>query len=332
MDFEPKHFPALEVKSQTKYYIDCPVCENKHAFQVDHLLRGVSDVHGGTCDTCETYFRFTFENGRINLVTALPPSLPVLVLLKYAGNTLNENLFFVVNTTVYLDQPGVRDREAEFDRLRYRIEEHTCPTNLIPVECLIHNGNDDDHGVVELVDYATIGDLCARYNVTQEQLLDSNNCYYQHYFQKHIGMEIDDSCVFENAVIEGDSVDRTAADFKQLLGKDYTIAIRRPESLDPAIRRTMESWLNLCGTSDPSLGASHDAVNLGQFIDQLIAEGYPVDKAKFTGEQLGNWFIWPKSLGSTETKDNVHELSIEFTTVYQPPIANEEDGVGEENH
>lgn len=328
MNFEPKHFPAVEIKAETKRYVDCPVCENSHAFQVDHLLRGVSDVHGQTCDECGTYFRCTFENGKINLVTAPNKSLPTLVLLKYSGNTLNENLFFVVKTRVYLDQPGVRDREAEFERLRYRVDEHTCPTNLIPVECIVHNGDSDHHGVVELVDYATIGDLCARYNVTQEQLLDSNNCYYQHYFQKHIGMEIDDCCVFENTVIEGDSVARTEANFKQLLGKDYTIEIRQPKSLNPVVGEVLDTWLNYCGQLDEK---SEISVNLGQFIDQLIADGYSVDKSKFTGEQLGNWFIWPKSTGSTETKDNAHELSIEFSAVHQSSIANEEGGTGEEN-
>jgi hypothetical protein len=318
MNFKIEHFPALEVKAETKHYIDCPVCSNSQAFQIDYLLRGTGDVRGDNCEECGTCFRFTLDNGKVNLVTAPAVRVPILALLRYTGNLPNQQLFFVINTTIRLDKPGILNREADFETLRYWIDEHTCPTNIIPVECIISNGNDDLHGVVKLVDYVPIAELCTHYNITQKELLDSNNCYYQHHFQKHTGMDIDDECVYENVTIESESIESTETALKKLLGKDFTVTLRQPKTIDPAIRRNIESWMNFCGTPDPTLSQIQEGVILGQFIDQLLDEGYSVDKSNIAEEQM-NWVVSPKQINPTEVTEPSTELTVVFSATATSP-------------
>ncbi len=341
MNNQAQHFPGLEIKPVTKHYIDCPVCSNVRAFQVDHLCIGHHDVHGQTCDSCDTHFRFTYENGKINLVTALKKSIPVLALLKYVGNSVNEKLFFVIETSSYLEDPANRDRDKEFESLRYWIDEHTCPTNLIPVECIIHNGDDDHHGVVELVDYVSIEELCKMYGVTKKELLDSNNNHYQHYFAKHTGMNVIHEIDY-NRVYEGTAQTPPTL---QLPYSKMSVNLRVPTG-DPETLSTIERWVSeMCAPDAGQISTSFDAWlkqtslptvpedamrRLGDFLDHLAAEGYSVDKSQFTDEQL-DLMIWPKSIQQQDSPiKDMTEFSVNFSSVRLGAEDAKESRAGEE--
>lgn len=306
MNNQAQHFPGLEIKPVTKHYVDCPVCSNERAFQVDHLCKGHPDVHGQTCDSCDTYFRFTYENGKINLVTALEKSIPVLALLKYAGNSVNEKLFFVIETKIYPEDPSNRNRDKEFDSLQYRVEEHTCPTNLIPVECIIHNGDDDHHGVVELVDFVSIKELREIYGVTKEELLDSNNNHYQHYFAKHTGMEVIHE-IDDNQIYEGTAQSPP----KLTLPHNLSEVKIWTSSTDTQTLFSIERWLG----EKPKNTIPNAKLQLNDFLDHLIAEGYRIDKSQFTNEQL-NYLVWPKSIQQQDSPiTGMSEFSVTFSSI-----------------
>lgn len=44
-----------------------------------------------------------------------------------------------------------RDHEEWLAHQKYYFEEHTCPTNVVPVECIIDGNDHDPHGIFEFV-------------------------------------------------------------------------------------------------------------------------------------------------------------------------------------
>jgi hypothetical protein len=66
-------------------------------------------------------------------------------------------LYFVVEgCTKFEDMDEVRSWRQHF------YEEHTCPTNFIRIEAIVHNGDHDPHGVFEYVDTVWMTDAYVR--------------------------------------------------------------------------------------------------------------------------------------------------------------------------
>lgn len=76
-----------------------------------------------------------------------PDCYKTLVLLKLYDRE-KVPVYFVVEGVCHLvDRPG----EDHFDAERYYYDDHSCPTNYVPVEAVFTPCEDDPHGVFDYV-------------------------------------------------------------------------------------------------------------------------------------------------------------------------------------
>jgi len=77
------------------------------------------------------------------------PSLyKTLVLLKI--ESVEGPIWFVVEGLA--SYPLATEYDSLVESQRYFYDEHSCPTNYVPVALISHNGDHDPHGVFDLVD------------------------------------------------------------------------------------------------------------------------------------------------------------------------------------
>lgn len=134
---------SAEIATDARLHIVCPECGKDDGFRVDHLEAGRT-WGPWSCDECGVSIRGvrTVSGADIEIVAA-ERRLPALLLLKIAGS--EPPVFFVLKHDIYWP-----DDEAE-SRIRFLIEEHSCPTNFIDVEAIITDGDTDPHGVLRFV-------------------------------------------------------------------------------------------------------------------------------------------------------------------------------------
>ncbi|HEX5183571.1 MAG TPA: hypothetical protein VFW19_10525 [Allosphingosinicella sp.] len=100
------------------------------------------------CDICGA--RFTFDIGQegIELIQEPTPDTPAWLIVKLASS--EPPVYFVVDHPIYAhakdETPEERARHE-----RYYVEEHTCPTNLVPVAAIVSEGDPDPHGILEFI-------------------------------------------------------------------------------------------------------------------------------------------------------------------------------------
>lgn len=171
----------VSIETETKHHVTCPNCNN-HRWSVGHMLHRKKSWEW-SCDECYSQFDFNCVDDGIELTQVPTTSISGAALVKYCGNTIQDQLFFIVEVYFSFDKEGKLDPDWE-DNKRYYIQQHTCPTNLISCQAIIHNGDTDPHGVVQYVRSAPYPVICQHYGITQKELLDSNNQYLYHYFHE----------------------------------------------------------------------------------------------------------------------------------------------------
>lgn len=130
-------------------HIVCPQCGAEDQFQWGHLSPGQT-FGPWWCDHCG----FGLE-GRVN-GAGLPDAWPVtsqsaspgFILLKMTVRSQGD-VFFVLRKLVFRE-PNDDDHDVDVYQ-RYYFEEHTCPTNFVPVEAVLEDQDADPHGVFEYV-------------------------------------------------------------------------------------------------------------------------------------------------------------------------------------
>ena len=140
-------------------HIVCPGCGKDDALRYEHLMedRTAAAACGSrfgpwTCGGCglEVSGR-VWSDGTVELTRVEQGKTPIkgLMLLKLNVET-GPPVFFVVEHELHRHPQEDADWE---DNLRYWVGCHTCPTNIIRVEEIIHDGDTDPHGILEYVQF-----------------------------------------------------------------------------------------------------------------------------------------------------------------------------------
>lgn len=74
---------------------------------------------------------------------------PGLMLVRIAQS--EPPIYFVIDYPIY--SHNIVDGQLDEEYQQYFVEEHTCPTNLIPVERIICGSDTDPHGLLEYVQH-----------------------------------------------------------------------------------------------------------------------------------------------------------------------------------
>lgn len=94
-----------------------------------------------------------------------------LALLQYVDDP---SLMILVET--YFQYENGKLTAESYDSSFY-FEESTCPTNYLKCAAISHNGDTDPHGVFQFVRQLTYTGMCAKFNISKDDLLDPNNNY-----------------------------------------------------------------------------------------------------------------------------------------------------------
>jgi hypothetical protein len=132
-------------------YLVCPECGKGDGFRVDHLEVGRA-WGPWSCDGCGLSIRGvrTAGGSDIEVVTAERPAHGLL-LVRVSGS--DPAVFMVIDHTVY------RPSDETEGGMAYFVDEHTCPTNLVPVEAILSDGDCDPHGALEYVQWVPKPDM-----------------------------------------------------------------------------------------------------------------------------------------------------------------------------
>ncbi|WP_036292117.1 hypothetical protein [Methylosinus sp. PW1] len=138
----------MKAHLSTKTYVSCPNC-GKGEHLVSHLFDERLPRAFGPwyCKHCGQSFSGTVKSETdIDLKLNYEQSVKHAVLLMLPPR--DKPLYFVIagNEIRRPDKSPMTE-----DDWRFRYESHQCPTNFIPVECIIDDGDTDPHGVFEFV-------------------------------------------------------------------------------------------------------------------------------------------------------------------------------------
>lgn len=163
----------VELKTSIRHMVGCPTCgrETDITWLVDRLKQPESERdHPKTtteqnCADCDTRFVITpsVVDGKLTGVSGgiLPTNhRRGLMLVKRP----EDDLYLVVETTFHDHGDGPSTD------LNYYINEHTCPTNWLPVLMIAENGDPDPHGVFKFVRGVTFAEIKETFGYSLETL------------------------------------------------------------------------------------------------------------------------------------------------------------------
>jgi hypothetical protein len=86
-----------------------------------------------------------------------PKPIKGYLLLRIASSKTEKPVWFVVEDDIHT-RDGLTSPAEEIESKRYWVDEHTCPTNIVPVAAIIEghgpNYGEDPHGVLEFAAWA----------------------------------------------------------------------------------------------------------------------------------------------------------------------------------
>jgi len=148
-------FHPATIITETKRRVACPAC-NAPGSTFDHLGHD-SRFGPWSCDECGLQYvgQITEQGVELSIVDGLKDRNG-LMLIKIRGS--EPPVYFVINQKFYAWEmlPDGSIKSDHDDRQKYFVEEHTCPTNLVPVEAILSDGDDDPHGALEYVAHVEI--------------------------------------------------------------------------------------------------------------------------------------------------------------------------------
>lgn len=138
----------MEATIITRTFAACPIC-GEASFAICHK----SGQYGPWgCDNCGARFRFDIREDGVGMIQEPVSDIPAWLVVKISG--ADGPVYFVIDSPIYAH--GQDDPPAEqFGNDEYYVEESTCPTNLIPVEAIVTDGDADPHGILEFVGRVT---------------------------------------------------------------------------------------------------------------------------------------------------------------------------------
>lgn len=133
----------MKAVTSTLTFIHCPNCRHRGRSCVDDL-NGFGPWY---CDHCGTGFKGKKVDGEWKIEYA-DVKHTTLILLELELDCVSA--YFIVKGMCFAPRgvTPVIDKEHG----RYFIQEHTCPTNFIPCEAIIHRDDADPHGLFRYVD------------------------------------------------------------------------------------------------------------------------------------------------------------------------------------
>lgn len=141
-----------KLRQETHTYLTCPYdgCDGEHS--VGHLLDGRATSFGPwSCASCgRTFSGNVAKDGTITLEERSGVMQEGLVLLS-VSLTEGSPLYFVVRDRHFFPLEEGETEEDRWEKKRYFYEEHTCPTNFIPVAEVMTPTDSDPHGVFKLI-------------------------------------------------------------------------------------------------------------------------------------------------------------------------------------
>jgi hypothetical protein len=156
-------FIKVPTVAKTTHSVTCPCC-GKYSWTVDHLFEAAPKHSGGhytvhwDCNKCQEDFEIhVYGPDRVEFKQKgkkANPFIPALVLLKSCHE--ESPVYALVETSSHLK--SIKESQLPEDHpdagggMRYYYDESTCPTNWFrDVTKLIHEGDDDPHGVFTFV-------------------------------------------------------------------------------------------------------------------------------------------------------------------------------------
>jgi hypothetical protein len=140
----------------TKRFFRCDCGPRGEEFALEHLLSGdfatmTSTAGPWYCDACGDSWNIEFSRGEIIKISKSSEKITRhAVLLRLRYDPTNDGPIHVLvrgNYYSHLDQEGTLE-----EQVRYRYEEHDCPTNIFSAAEIVFVGKDDDlHGLFEVV-------------------------------------------------------------------------------------------------------------------------------------------------------------------------------------
>jgi hypothetical protein len=164
----------------TQYsYFECPNCEEDIFLGTDLKERAKKEPNGfmAFCDHCQKRWMLSHIDGTIVGKDEIPVEFPLghertLVLLVQSDPS-DTPIYIVVLGYLYYDKEG----KVAVTNGKYYYNEHTCPTNYLKTEAVIHKGDTDPHGVFRFVRSIPVREAMKTLDVTADMLFDSNNHY-----------------------------------------------------------------------------------------------------------------------------------------------------------
>lgn len=144
-----------EIHTETRKHIICPGCGATDQFSWGHLADFVgTDRSWGpwSCDHCGTSIKGTvLADGSPEIEVLDEKHTPGWLLVRVKIDVEvhgTDSLYFVLDCAIYAWNADDPD-----GHMRYHVEQHTCPTNLVPVEAMLFDQDADPHGILEYVEH-----------------------------------------------------------------------------------------------------------------------------------------------------------------------------------
>lgn len=142
----------VKLRQETYTYLACPYkgCEGERS--VGHLLDGQAHSFGTwSCDACGRMFSGNVTKEGVITLEERPGVVQECLVLLRGAQANGGPLYFVVHDRHFLPLEEGETEEDRYERKRFFYEEHTCPTNYIPIFALVTPDDPDPHGALEFV-------------------------------------------------------------------------------------------------------------------------------------------------------------------------------------
>jgi len=147
----------VSVETKETKYVTCPLCK-EYKIEVTYTLINLKERHTRDkniimCHPCNTEFDTSLnEKNELTLKQrAIPRDVCGYALLKSTNG--GTPIYLVIRKEAYRVKNG-KVSEEDIAHMVYHINQHTCPTNWTrDIVNIIHNKDDDPHGVFEFVNF-----------------------------------------------------------------------------------------------------------------------------------------------------------------------------------